>query len=105
VLSRKKFAGVHTDEILQALNHPQIYRFAAIKDLDLSELLPDGQPVYQPLDLPLERSSWNTATRSVETVCTKGLLVGARDKLPKARRETLQQILDFDWMRIYTTSR
>ncbi len=96
---------VHTVEIRYALEHPQQYRFVAIKDLELSELLPDGRPVYQALDLPLQRSSWNKATRSVETVCSKGLLVGARDKLSDAQRESLQQILDFDWMRIYTTSR
>lgn len=95
---------VHTEEIRYALEHPQQYRFVAIKDLDLSEQLPDGQPVYESLDLPLQRSSWNTATRSVETVCTKGLLVGAKDKLSATQREILKHILDFEWMRVYATS-
>ena len=92
-------------EIRYALEHPQQYRFVSIKDLDLSERLPDGQPVYESLDLPLQRSSWNNATRSVETVCTKGLLVAAWDKLPDAQKKMLKQILDFEWMRIYATGR
>lgn len=96
---------VHTAEIRYALEHPQQYRFVPIKDLQLSERLPDGQPVYESLDLPLQRSTWDNATRSVETICTKGLLVGAWDKLSASQRDILKHILDFDWMRIYDTGK
>ncbi len=64
--------------------------------------LPSGESVYEFLDVPLIRGGLNVG-KSVPTICTKGLLLGAEKKLSAAARTEIARIIDFQWMRIYPT--
>lgn len=94
---RAKFRG---PELTAALEQPDQYSLIPIEDKRLSVKLPDGTPVYQSIDLPLVRGS-AAGNRSVRTICMKGLLVAAPAKLGPDAEAKLQQIIDYDWMRVY----
>lgn len=98
---RAKFRG---DELKSVLAEPGRYRFIPVTDKRLDVKLPDGRKVYEFLDLPLLRASTN-GPQSVETICTRGLLVGSLSKLDPDAKASLQQVLDFQWMEIYPEQR
>ena len=93
---------VRTPEILLALERPADYRFVEVTNKKFSGELPNGEQVYSFLDIPLLRSE-GKVTLSVNSICTKGLLVTAANKLSAEQRRTLTQIINYDWMRVYAT--
>lgn len=94
---RPKF---ETQQTRDAVAHPDRYRLLALTDERLQAELPNGEDVYEFLDVPLVRGLSGGGV-SVPTICTRGLLVSAPAKLGQAGRHSLQRILDFEWMRIY----
>ncbi len=92
---------VRSPEIKLAISHPQTYQFVRIDDPRLEARLPNGEPVYSFLDIPLVRQGYETRL-SIETICTEGLLIAEKNKLSGPARDTLSKILDYDWMRVYT---
>jgi hypothetical protein len=93
---------VRIPEIHLALQHPSIYRLVPVEDRHLLDELPNGESVYEFLDVPLIRSGFRSGT-SVPTVCTKGMLISSRAKLDGAAGAKLKHVIDFQWMRIYPT--
>jgi len=91
---------VHSPELRRALTDPERFRLVSFNNPDLGGKLPNGDPVYVSLDVPLIRSGWKTK-RSVRTLCMEGLLVGSRNKLSPTDRARLVQIIELQWMRIY----
>jgi TRAP-type uncharacterized transport system substrate-binding protein len=90
-----------TPEIQQAIDRPDLYRFVEFANQNLSAKLPDGQPIYSFLDLPLVRKKVKVE-KSLPTVCVNGVLLGANDKITTPARRSLEQIIDEQWMRIYS---
>lgn len=95
---------VHTPEIRLAIEQPENYRFVEVNSRKFSGKLPNGEQVYTFLDVPLLRSN-GQVTMSVNSICTKGLLVTAAGKLSAEQRTALGQIIDYDWIRVYATER
>ncbi len=93
---------VLSPELKLALEHPDKYRFVAIKNGKLDQRLPNGEAVYQPIDVVLLRSG-GMAKVSVETICTKGFLVANKQKLSTDQMAKLKQLIDYHWMRVYST--
>ena len=93
---------VRSPEIHLVLDKPSIYHLVPVEDRHLLDQLPNGESVYEFLDVPLIRGGRN-AGKSVPTICTKGLLLGSQSKLDGAARAELKRIIDFQWMRIYPT--
>jgi TRAP-type uncharacterized transport system substrate-binding protein len=92
---------VHSPELQRALSNPDRFQLVSFDNADLRGKLPNGDPIYAPLDVPLIRSGWKTE-RSVQTICVKGLLVGSRSKLSPDDRDRLMRIIDYQWMRVYS---
>ena len=91
---------VHSAELRRALTNPERFRLLTFDNPRLGGKLPNGDPVYVPLDVPLIRSGWKTE-RSVPTLCMEGLLVGSRNKLSPTELARLKRIIELQWMRIY----
>ena len=91
---------VRSPELRRALTEPERYRLVSFNNPDLGGKLPNGDPVYVSLDVPLIRNDWKTE-RSIRTLCMEGLLVGSRNKLSPAERARLVQIIELQWMRVY----
>lgn len=94
---------VRSPEMQLALRHPEDYRFVPIDDKDLEDRLPDGTAVYEFLDLALVQQG-SAGQVTVKTICTEGLLVGAKDKIPAPQRSQLKDVLARHWMLIYPTT-
>jgi len=93
---------VRTPEILLALERPGDFRFVEVKSAKFGGKLPNGEEVYSFLDIPLLRERGNV-TMSVNSICTRGLLVASQTKLIASQRTVLKEIIDFDWMKVYAT--
>jgi len=91
---------VHSAELRRALTNPERFRLLSFDNPKLSGKLPNGDPVYAPMDVPLIRSGWKTE-RSIPTLCMEGLLVGSRSKLSPGNLARLERIFELQWMRIY----
>lgn len=91
-------------EIHLALERPSIYHLVPVEDRHLLDELPDGQVVYQFLDVPLIRGGIRSG-KSIPTICTKGLLLSSASKLSAAAGSKLERIINFQWMRIYPMDR
>lgn len=90
-----------TPEIQQAIDRPDLYRFVAFSKRNLDATLPDGQPIYSFLDLPLVRKRVEVQ-KSLPTVCVNGLLLASVSKLSSPLKQSLERIIDEQWMRIYS---
>jgi TRAP-type uncharacterized transport system substrate-binding protein len=93
---------VRSPEIHLALDKPSIFHLVPVEDRHLLDELPNGETVYEFLDVPLIRGGLRSG-KSVPTVCTKGLLLSSRNKLDGAASAKLKRIIDFQWMRVYPT--
>jgi len=89
-----------TPEIQLAINDLGKYRFVNFNDQWIDAKLPDGQPIFSFLDLPLVRKGMKVE-RSLPTICTNGLLVTAKGKIKPEPKKALDRIVDEQWMRIY----
>ncbi len=74
------------------LADPGSYQLVAIRpDALASRKLPDGRPVYSFERVVIGRGQ--NASRSVETVCTRALMLGAKRKLSIVQRERLSTLM------------
>ena len=87
-------------ELQSALTHPERFQLVSFNNPGFGGKLPNGDPVYVSMDIPLIRSGWKTK-RSVRTLCMEGFLVGSKSKLSPADRTKLMHIFDYQWMRVY----
>lgn len=74
------------------LDNPEDFRFVSVTDWDLNDELPDGSAVYTFEDVTVEEKDWGFDT-TVDTICTRGLLLAARDKLTPDQRSRLANIM------------
>jgi TRAP-type uncharacterized transport system substrate-binding protein len=74
------------------LDNPEDFRFVSVTDWDLNDELPDGSAVYTFEDVTVEEKQWAFDT-TVDTICTRGLLLAARDKLTPDQRSRLANIM------------
>jgi hypothetical protein len=98
---RAKFRG---PELSAVLERPDRYRVIPIEDRRLRLELPDGSEVYKLVELPLVRDS-AIGSLSVDTLCTKGLLVAVPGKIAADQAAKLEHLIDYDWMRVYPEPR
>lgn len=96
---------VRSGGISRALDDPARFRFVSIEDDRLTKAPARGQEgIYSFLDVPLVRGAPGRS-KSIPTICTKGRLLAAPDKLSGPQLEGLKRLMDFQWMRIYPTER
>ncbi len=91
---------VRSPEIHLALDKPSLFHLVPVEDRHLLDELPNGESVYEFLDVPLIRGGLRSG-KSVPTVCTKGLLLSSLSKLDGASNAKIKRIIDFQWMRVY----
>ncbi len=83
---------VKSPEMQVVLDDPKDFRFVPVKDWDLNDKLPDGSAVYTFDKVTLQEKKWSFDT-SVETICTRGLLIGNKEKLSPELRERLAKVM------------
>lgn len=91
---------VRSPEIHLALAKPSVFHLVPVEDRHLLDELPNGETVYEFLDVPLVHGGLRSG-KSVPTVCTKGVLLSSPSKLDGAASTALKRIIDFQWMRVY----
>ena len=74
------------------LENPKDFRFVSVTDWDLNDKLPDGSAVYSFEKVTVEERKWGF-DNSVDTICTRGLLLAAKDKLTSDRRSRLAKVM------------
>jgi hypothetical protein len=89
-------------EVSLALENLSRYRFVKIRDPRLNEELPNGETVYQPLDLAMPRIG-SEGRFVVKTICVKGLLVSNKGKLPSEQRDQLADLVSYHWIKVFST--
>jgi TRAP-type uncharacterized transport system substrate-binding protein len=90
----------HSPELDRALAEPGNYNLVEIQGERLNGKLPNGDAVYNALNLALPGSGSAPAT-SVKTICVKGLLVFNKHKLSREQRYKLGDLVSFHWMKVY----
>ena len=85
-------ASARSDEMKVILESPDEYRFVPVKDWDLNDKLPDGSAVYTFEDVLIEKVDWGFDTK-VDTICTRGLMIAAKDKLTPDQRSRLARVM------------
>lgn len=88
----------HSPELDRALAQPQTYQLVEIADERFGQKLPNGDAVYNSLELALPGSG---SRGGLKTICTKGLLVSNKHKLAREQRYKLDEVLNYHWMRVY----
>jgi TRAP-type uncharacterized transport system substrate-binding protein len=92
----------YSPEVSLALENLSRYRFVKIRDPRLNEELPNGETVYQPLDLAMPRIG-SEGRFVVKTICVKGLLVSNKGKLPSEQRDQLADLVSYHWIKVFST--
>ncbi len=88
-------------EIQMAIDKPDLYSFVSFTKMEITAKLPDGQPIYSFVDIPLVRQGMKVI-RSLPTVCTDGLLVASNSKINPSQKKLLDRVVNEQWMRIYS---
>jgi TRAP-type uncharacterized transport system substrate-binding protein len=88
-------------EIQLAIDQPELYRFVSFAKMNIDTKLPDGQPIYRFLDVPLARLGMKVL-KSLPTVCTDGVLVASNSKIAPKQKQLLDRVVNEQWMRIYS---
>jgi TRAP-type uncharacterized transport system substrate-binding protein len=94
----------HSPELDTALAEPGSYQLVDIEDERFSQKLPNGDAVYNSLNLALPGGGKGKAA-SVKTICMKGLLVFNKHKLSREQRYKLGDLVSYHWMKIYVPGR
>lgn len=94
----------YSPEVDRALRNPDQFRFVEVADKRFAGKLPNGEAVYQSLELAIPVPD-SEERRVVSTICVKGMLVANKDKLFPGQRDTLGKLLNFRWMEVYATER
>jgi hypothetical protein len=84
--------SARSDEMRVVLENPDIFRFIPVKDWDLNDKLPDGSAVYSHETVTIEERRWGF-DKSVDTICTRGLLIAAKNKLDSEQRSRLARVM------------
>ena len=79
-------------EMQVILDDPKDFRFIAVTDWDLNDKLPDGSAVYTFEKVTVQEKKWSFDTK-VETICTRGLLLGNKEKLSADLRDRLAKVM------------
>ena len=79
-------------EMQVILDDPKDFRFISITDWDLNDKLPDGSAVYTFEKVTVQEKKWGFDTK-VETICTRGLLLGNKEKLGADLRDRLAKVM------------
>jgi TRAP-type uncharacterized transport system substrate-binding protein len=74
------------------LENNEDFRFISVTDWDLNDKLPDGSAVYTFEDVTIAEKKWGFDT-TVDTICTRGLMLAATDKLTKDQRNRLAKVM------------
>lgn len=90
-----------TPELEQALDSPDKFRLVSFHNRTYEARLPDGQAIYNYLDLPLARQKAKVI-QSLPTLCTTGVLVANPSKLTNKSKEGLEKVVGESWMQIYS---
>jgi len=90
-----------TPEIQLAIDKPELYSFVSFAKMNIAAKLPDGQPIYSFVDVPLLRQGMKVV-KSLPTVCTDGLLVASNTKINPKQKQLLDRVVNEQWMRIYS---
>ena len=88
-------------EIQLAIDQPELYRFVSFAKMNIEAKLPDGEPIYRFLDVPLVRQGMKVI-KSLPTICTDGLLVASSGKITPKQKQLLDRVVNEQWMRIYS---
>jgi len=79
-------------EMQVVLENPQDFRLVPVKDWDLNDELPDGSAVYTFENVTVAEKKWGFDT-TVDTICTRGLLLANKTKLTAEQRARLSKIM------------
>jgi len=79
-------------EMQVILDDPKDFRFISVTDWDLNDKLPDGSAVYTFEKVTVQEKKWGFDTK-VETICTRGLLIGNKEKLGADLRDRLAKVM------------
>ncbi len=79
-------------EIQVVLENPKDFRLVPVKDWDLNDKLPDGSAVYSFEKVVLAEKKWGFDT-TVDTICTRGLMLANKNKLSDDQRTRLSKIM------------
>ena len=79
-------------EMQVMLDNPRDFRLVPVKDWDLNDKLPDGSAVYTFENVTVAEKKWGFDT-TVDTICTRGLLLANKNKLTTDQRTRLAKIM------------
>ena len=79
-------------EMQVVLENSQDFRLVPVKDWDLNDELPDGSAVYTFENVTVAEKKWGFDT-TVDTICTRGLLLANKTKLTAEQRARLSKIM------------
>jgi TRAP-type uncharacterized transport system substrate-binding protein len=79
-------------EMQVVLENPKDFRLVPVKDWDLNDKLPDGSAVYTFEDVTVAEKKWGFDT-SVDTICTRGLMLANKEKLTANQRARLAKVM------------
>ncbi|MBE2293959.1 MAG: hypothetical protein IAF00_03380 [Phycisphaerales bacterium] len=79
-------------EMQVVLENPKDFRLVSIKDWDLNDKLPDGSAVYTFENATVAEKKWAFDT-TVDTICTRGLLLANKTKLTADQRAQLSKVM------------
>ena len=79
-------------EMQVALDNPKDFRLVSVKDWDLNDKLPDGSAVYTFENVTVAEKKWGFDA-TVDTICTRGLMVANKTKLSADQRTRLSKVM------------
>ena len=79
-------------EMQVVLENPKDFRLVPVKDWDLNDKLPDGSAVYTFENVTVAEKKWGFDT-TVDTICTRGLILANKTKLTADQRTRLSKIM------------
>ena len=79
-------------EMQVVLENPKDFRLVPVKDWDLNDKLPDGSAVYTFESVTVAEKKWGFDT-TVDTICTRGLMLANKNKLTADQRTRLSKIM------------
>lgn len=94
----------YSPEVDLTLRNPDRFRFVKIADERLKGALPNGDAVYNSMDLAIPVPDSSERQR-VTTACVKGLLVANKEKMSRQQRDILGRLVAEQWIKVYATER
>ena len=79
-------------EMQVVLENPKLFRLIPVTDWDLNDKLPDGSAVYSFEEVTVAEKKWGF-DKTVDTICTRGLILAAKDKMSADQRSRLVKMM------------